>query len=152
MGNDTFKDGRRIVPSEEYELELDPEPTRDDYLSLAKEGSAHVLMQARMRALAVLEGAKDQSTRRAVAGQVLEAGKGAVVTTAGTAVILGKGAVAAATDDQVHAAVKQKAGEVAADVGALLKAGKEKAMVKLLGEGEGEDRKEKELGPPTDTR
>jgi hypothetical protein len=46
VGRDNFEEKGRKVPEAEYMEELDPEPTRDDYIELAKEGTAAALYSA----------------------------------------------------------------------------------------------------------
>merc|ERR1712216_323083 len=97
IGHETFTDGRRSVPPEEYEQELDPEPTRDDYLALAKDTTAYGLMRGRGLGERAIDIAKDKDRREAAASAAYTAGASAAVSAAGTAMVMSKGAVAAAT-------------------------------------------------------
>lgn len=97
VGHETFTDGRRVVPPEEYALELDPEPTSSDYLALAKDSSVYGLWMVRGFGETAVEVAKNRERREATASWAVSSATAAGQATVSTAMVLGKGAVAAVT-------------------------------------------------------
>ena len=92
VGKETFLEGSQLVPPEVYMQELDPEPTHQDYLSLAQDGAYVALgkaLGAGFTARDVL--LDDQRRQEAIDKAIAAAGEAK-----GKAVVLTKGAVAAA--------------------------------------------------------
>lgn len=46
LGKETFEDGQQVVSAEVYNEPLDPEPTAQDYMNLAKAGASYSMVQA----------------------------------------------------------------------------------------------------------
>eukprot|EP00928_Gymnodinium_smaydae_P006506 TRINITY_DN12310_c0_g1_i1.p1 TRINITY_DN12310_c0_g1~~TRINITY_DN12310_c0_g1_i1.p1 ORF type:complete len:343 (+),score=91.88 TRINITY_DN12310_c0_g1_i1:64-1092(+) len=103
VGRETFAEDRRPVTPEEYEQELDAEPTSEDYLGLCRDSALYGLLIGKQAGDLALAIARDRERRGATAKAALSAASAGAKTAvsgaksaAGTAVVLGKGAVAAA--------------------------------------------------------
>eukprot|EP00929_Paragymnodinium_shiwhaense_P097105 TRINITY_DN58867_c0_g1_i1.p1 TRINITY_DN58867_c0_g1~~TRINITY_DN58867_c0_g1_i1.p1 ORF type:complete len:372 (-),score=78.82 TRINITY_DN58867_c0_g1_i1:60-1097(-) len=96
IGHETFTECRTVVGPEEYILELDAEPTREDYMALAKDTSAYALLLGREQAVRCWDIANDKERREATAAMMASGALQAAVFAADTAMVMGKGAVAAA--------------------------------------------------------
>jgi len=116
VGHDTFTEGRRFVPPEEYEQELDPEPTRDDYLGLMKDTSVYALMLGRSAVLRARDVATDEERRGATAVMARDAAVSSAGWALENATVVGRGVVAAATAPDAKEKAMARAAE-AADMG-----------------------------------
>lgn len=86
VGKDTFAVERRPIPPEEYNQELDPEPTMRDYADLAMEGTAASLATAWYGAREGMDIALDGQRREQALNSAVEGGKTAAQTGATVAV------------------------------------------------------------------
>lgn len=102
VGRENFKEKGREVPEEEYMEELDPEPTRKDYIDLAKEGTALALYSAWAGAKAAAAMAQDKGKRQEAVDQAVDQ----AARLKGTAAAVGTGAVALAGEKGAELAGK----------------------------------------------
>merc|ERR1712194_990672 len=93
---DNFKEKGRVVPEAEYREELDPEPTFNDYVDLAKQGTAFALYSAWRGATSAAAVAQNKDMRAEAVGQAADLSKKAAAKSVEVGKAVGAGAVALA--------------------------------------------------------
>lgn len=125
MGRETFSEMQRKVPEAEYAAELDPEPTLNDYLDLAKQGTAFALYSAMKAPGKVVSTMADKDKRTEAMGQATDVARQSVDTgikvgtaAANVGMAVGAGAVALVQSrgSQLATAVTSQAKEAAGAV------------------------------------
>eukprot|EP00747_Dinoflagellata_sp_TGD_P209808 gnl/TRDRNA2_/TRDRNA2_83181_c0_seq1.p1 gnl/TRDRNA2_/TRDRNA2_83181_c0~~gnl/TRDRNA2_/TRDRNA2_83181_c0_seq1.p1 ORF type:complete len:324 (+),score=72.23 gnl/TRDRNA2_/TRDRNA2_83181_c0_seq1:42-1013(+) len=106
VGNETFQEGRQPVPPAVYMQELDPEPTAQDYLDLAKAGSAYAAYSTCSAARHAVEVARDKKRRNEAMGSAQRAAG----DLAQQAKVIGQVGIEAAPGAASSAATKAKEG------------------------------------------
>lgn len=113
IGQETFAEGRQVVPEEVYMQELDPEPTPHDYAALAKDGAEYALVKAWSLGGEAVAIALDDKRRAGAVDKVVETGAKATAIGAKAAAAapgVAKEALAASPAAAAEAAKTAKAG------------------------------------------